>query len=88
MVSGHRSKFTDVYRQQSQGPSSSLSVASQTLVNFSRHTNIDGVNNAGRARQTARKLLWLVLFSVGLGLTAWDVQEVQYYNMQYFESLA
>ena len=48
----------------------------QTLDIFTRETNIEGVNNAGRSQGSIRKYVWLLVFIVLAGLTVRDIVDL------------
>merc|ERR1719220_1522336 len=55
-------------------PSKSRSPGFPTVLNeFARDTNIEGVNNAGRAPSNIRKVIWLLIFTFLAVLTVQDL---------------
>ena len=57
--------------------SSALGVLWNTWDNFWQDTSISGVNNAGKARKSAlRRIIWIVVFSLGLAGTIWALYTV------------
>ena len=57
--------------------SSALGVLWTTWDNFWQDTSISGVNNAGKARKSAlRRIIWIVVFSLGLVGTIWALYTV------------
>ena len=52
-----------------------------TCKHFWEGTGVSGASNAGRARHHLGRLLWFVVFVVGLLLTAFNMNEVfEYYH--------
>merc|ERR1711936_164298 len=47
-----------------------------TLKSFSRDTNIEGVNNAGRSEGRVRRTIWFLVFSVLTALTLRDIVDL------------
>ena len=43
---------------------------------FGRNTNIEGINNAGRAKDKTRLALWLTIFVFLVALTLWDLSQL------------